>query len=172
MPRGVEGGAIDMETRKRRWIVPAALAAGLVAGGILAGTLTAGAQTGSGSGSGSGSSGSSGGTEATSDDRGPGAGETPLTGETAQRVRAAVLAELPNATIERLETDADGVYEAHVITGNGERAVVKVNADFEVTEVTTCPGGPGRHGPGDGSEDGSGDGSADDGSDTTTATVA
>ena len=39
-----------------------------------------------------------------------------LTGTTAAKVKAAALKKYPNATIERVETDSDGVYEAHIVT--------------------------------------------------------
>jgi uncharacterized membrane protein YkoI len=60
--------------------------------------------------------------------------ETLLTGETAEKVRAAALAEFEGATIERLETDGDGnaAYEAHMIKADGSRVTVYVNRDFEV----------------------------------------
>jgi uncharacterized membrane protein YkoI len=63
--------------------------------------------------------------------------ETPLTGDTAEKVRAAALAELPGATIERVETDADGhaEYEAHVVKADGTRATVYVDEDFDVVSV-------------------------------------
>jgi len=64
---------------------------------------------------------------------GPGAGEEPLTGDTADSVEAAVLEEYPGATIERLETDADGVYEAHITTADGEQVTVEFDDSFAVT---------------------------------------
>jgi hypothetical protein len=48
-------------------------------------------------------------------------------------VTDAVLAEYPDATIERVETDSGGVYEAHIVTVDDERLTVLVNEDFEVT---------------------------------------
>ena len=72
--------------------------------------------------------------------RGPGGpggppNEEPLTGTTADKVRAAALAKLPGATILRLETDDGGVYEAHVRKSDGTEVEVKVNKAFEVTAV-------------------------------------
>jgi hypothetical protein len=61
------------------------------------------------------------------------ADEELLTGDTAEQVTEAVLAEYPDATIERVETDSGGVYEAHVVTTDDERLTVLVNEDFEVT---------------------------------------
>ena len=68
-----------------------------------------------------------------------------LTGETAERVRAAVLAEYPQATIQRVETDDNGVYEAHVVTAAGEWLEVEVGEDFAVTGTEEGHGGPGGH---------------------------
>ncbi|GAA3718427.1 hypothetical protein GCM10022399_38610 [Terrabacter ginsenosidimutans] len=42
-----------------------------------------------------------------------------LTGETAAKVTAAAKAKEPTATIERVETDSDGVYEAHMVRTDG-----------------------------------------------------
>ncbi len=63
-------------------------------------------------------------------------GETPLTGDNATKATAAALAKLPGATVERVETDADGAaYEAHVTTADGSRATVKMDKGFNVTAV-------------------------------------
>lgn len=68
--------------------------------------------------------------------------ETLLTGETAEQVKAAALAKYPGATIQRVETDSDGVYEAHLITADGTRVTAEVGKDFAVTG--TEQGGPGK----------------------------
>jgi len=88
--------------------------------------------------------------------------EKPLTGTTAEKVRAAATAKYPNSTIQRVETDSDGVYEAHIVTADGQQLTVQVGRDFTVTG--TRPGGPGGHrgdhdgdGPGDHDGDGPGD---------------
>jgi hypothetical protein len=75
-----------------------------------------------------------------------------LTGTTASKVRAAALAKYPGATIERVETDSDGVYEAHIVTKSGDHVIVQVGKTFAVTGTQSGgPGGPGgRHGDGDG----------------------
>jgi hypothetical protein len=44
-----------------------------------------------------------------------------------------VLAKYPAATIERTETDSDGVYESHIVTADGEHVIVGVDKDFAVT---------------------------------------
>ena len=81
-------------------------------------------------------------------------GETALEGDVADQVEAAALAEYPGATVLRVETDADGVYEAHLVTADGEHLTVAVDEDFTVTGVEEGggPGGmgdaPGGRGPG------------------------
>ena len=72
------------------------------------------------------------------------AGETPLSGTTAAKVKAAALAKYPGATIDRLETDSDGVYEAHVTTKAGAEVIVQVGKAFTVTGTQTG-GGHGDH---------------------------
>src|SRR6185436_15862045 len=63
--------------------------------------------------------------------------ETPLTGEPLAKVKAAALAEVPNATIVRVETDADGhaAYEAHILKADGKPATVYVDKQFDVVSV-------------------------------------
>jgi hypothetical protein len=63
------------------------------------------------------------------------ADEPLLTGETADKVTAAAKAKEPDATIERVETDSDGVYEAHMVRADGTHITVQVGADFQVTNV-------------------------------------
>ena len=72
--------------------------------------------------------------------------ESLLTGDTAAKVTAAALATYPNATIQRVETDSDGVYEAHVVTAAGDWVIVQVGKDFTVTGAQQ----PGMGGPGGG----------------------
>jgi uncharacterized membrane protein YkoI len=69
------------------------------------------------------------------------ADETLLTGDTAAQVRKAALAKVSGATIERIETDADGnaAYEAHIVKSDGTRATVYVNRSFEVVSVESGP---------------------------------
>jgi hypothetical protein len=62
--------------------------------------------------------------------------EALLTGDTATQVKAAVEANQPGATIERMENDAEGAtYEAHITKADGSDATVKLDASFKVTEV-------------------------------------
>jgi uncharacterized membrane protein YkoI len=67
--------------------------------------------------------------------------ETVLTGDTATSVEAAVKAAYPDATIDRMETDAEGaVYEAHITKADGSDATVKLDANFAVTGTVTGHG--------------------------------
>ncbi len=121
------------------------VASGLVVGGLLAGSLTASAaDTDPGSGGGSSSS-------SRDEWRSQRSDEQLLTGGTADRVRAAVLAKYPGATIQRVESDSDGVYEAHLVTVEGQRLTAEVDRSFAVTGEEQRGHGPGRggHGPRD-----------------------
>ena len=76
--------------------------------------------------------------------------EEALTGDTADKVKAAVEAKYPGATIDRMEKDSHGggVYEAHITKADGTRARIALDADFAVTgEQTGRPGGGMGHGP-------------------------
>jgi hypothetical protein len=75
-------------------------------------------------------------------------GETLLTGTVKDKVTAAAKAKEPGATIERVETDAEGVYEAHMVRADGTPIIVQVNGSFAVTAVQTGGQGGGRGGPG------------------------
>jgi hypothetical protein len=71
-----------------------------------------------------------------------------LSGDTASKVRAAALARYPGATMLRVETDSDGVYEAHLVTTGGQRVTVEVGKDFKVTGLESNHGGmPGAAAP-------------------------
>ncbi len=126
-----------MENRNR---TRRALAAGAVALGLVAGSYgVAAAASGNGSSS----------TDSTTTQPAPSApdpqnpwgaqrsDETPLTGDTLAKVKAAALAEVPDATIVRVETDADGnaAYEAHVVKADGTPATVYVDKQFDVVSV-------------------------------------
>ena len=75
--------------------------------------------------------------------------ETPLTGDAAAQVTAAAQAAVPDGTVVRVETDIDGVYEAHVTKADGTQVIVQVGADYVVTATVAQPQG-GRGGPGNG----------------------
>ena len=125
-----------MENRNR---TRRALAAGAVVLGLVAGSYgVAAAASGNGSSS----------TDSTTTEPAPSApdpqpwgaqrsDETPLTGDTLAKVKAAALAEVPDATIVRVETDADGnaAYEAHVVKADGTPATVYVDKQFDVVSV-------------------------------------
>ncbi len=85
-----------------------------------------------------------------------------LTGDIAAKVTAAAKAKEPTATIERVETDSDGVYEAHMVRADGTHVTVQVDASFTVTAVQEGgPGGSGRPGGSGGPGSRSGDRDAD-----------
>jgi hypothetical protein len=132
----------------KRWGTGAAfVASGLVAGAVLAGSLSANAAT---TDSSTPSTGSSTATQQAPLNPGdPTKSQRPdehlLTGDTAAKVRAAALAKYPGATIQRVETDSDGVYEAHLVTAAGDQVTVEVDKAFKVTG-TEAMGGPGGRG--------------------------
>lgn len=62
--------------------------------------------------------------------------EEVVTGDTATSVEAAVTAAYPDATIERMETDAEGAaYEAHITQADGSDLTVKLDASFAITDT-------------------------------------
>jgi hypothetical protein len=74
--------------------------------------------------------------------------ETPLSGDTASKVRALALAKVPGGTIVRVETDADGnaAYEAHMTKADGTPVTVYVSKSFDVVSVQSgMPGPPNGH---------------------------
>ena len=116
-------------------VLTGALIGATVAGGALGASLvgTAGAQTDS-------STSTSAPAAAPAPNQGPhtanGITETPLTGDTATKVTAAAQAAVPGATVDRVETDAEGAaYEAHMTKSDGSKVTVKVNSDFSVASV-------------------------------------
>jgi hypothetical protein len=119
------------------------VAGGLIAGGVLAGTLSANAATDTTTTTGTDSSTGQSAVDPSQPQR---SDEQLLTGDTKTQVEAAVLAKYPGATIQRTETDSDGVYESHVVTTDGSRLIVQVGSDFAVTG--TDSGGHGGHGGG------------------------
>jgi hypothetical protein len=79
-----------------------------------------------------------------------------LTGDTAAKVTAAAKAKEPNATVERVETDSDGVHEAHMVRADGTHIIVQVDAAFAVTNVEVGAPGMGGHGGRPGGSSGAG----------------
>ena len=123
----------DRRRAWRRWGGAAALvAAGLLAGGVLAGTLTASAASRATSAANlyaatapAAAPGAAPGGGAVDESKSQRPDEHLLTGDTASKVRAAALARYPGATVLRVETDSDGVYEAHLTTASGQRVTVE-----------------------------------------------
>ena len=77
-----------------------------------------------------------------------GAKEVLLTGDTADKVRAAAQAAVPGATIQRVETDAEGSpYEAHMVRSDGTNVTVKVDNNYKVTNIENDGAGFGHGGP-------------------------
>lgn len=70
--------------------------------------------------------------------------ETPLTGETAAKVKAAALEKVPGGTVMRLEKNADGAgpYEAHVRKSDGTHVVVRRQGLQGDTVPPPPPGAP------------------------------
>ena len=123
--------------------VPRAVVAAAVAVGIAAGSYgIANAASGSGSSSSSSSDGYVSQTIAAAPAaHGPWGGQRPdetlLTGDAASKVEAAALAKVPNGTVVRVETDADGnaAYEAHMTKADGSPVTVYVDKQFSVISV-------------------------------------
>ncbi len=90
------------------------------------------------------------------------AASEPLTGATADSVKAAVLAKYPGATVDSMEKETHGtsIYEAHITKADGTKAHVLLNSSFAVTGEHAAPtkgsssdqagnrgrGGHGKHG--------------------------
>jgi hypothetical protein len=130
-----------MDTRQRtmRIVVASALALGVAGGSYGVASAASGSSSGSGALP----------TVAAQAGRPQGWGqqrsdETLLTGETASKVRAAAVAKEPNATVSRVETDADGhaAYEVHMVRSDGTLVTVYVDKQFEVVGVETGMAGP------------------------------
>ena len=75
---------------------------------------------------------------------GRGAGEKALTGDTKDKVEAAVLAKYAGATIVRTETNGDSSapYESHIKTSAGKELEVLVSKDFKVVDAREHPARP------------------------------
>ena len=135
--------ANDTRGRWRRYTTGAALAiGGLTVGGILAFGASANAADTAPSASSSAAAGQGqpGDRDESKSQR---SDEKLLTGDDATKARAAALAKYPGATIQRVETDSDGVYEAHLTTTDGQRVTVEMDKNFVVTGNEQGGGGPG-----------------------------
>ena len=75
---------------------------------------------------------------------GRGPGETALTGDTKDKVEAAVLAKYAGATIVRTKTNGDSSapYESHIKTSAGKELEVLVSKDFKVLDAREHPARP------------------------------
>jgi hypothetical protein len=131
------------EGRLQKTVLIGALAAGLAAGSY---GIANAASNDSGSRSSSATTAARPTTPAPPGQGGPGGGqpwggrrsdETLLTGDTASKVEAAAKAKVPDGTIVRVETDADGhaKYEAHMTEADGTPVTVYVGEDFAVVSV-------------------------------------
>ena len=140
-----------MDKHERRWL-PSRLAviAAIVAGVAVGSYGIASAASGSGSGSSSSSAAPSRSAAAPNAQRpwGPQrSDETPLTGDALAKVTALAKAKVPDGTIVRVETDADGkaAYEAHMVKADGTPVTVYVDKAFNVVSVQSGrPGAPAR----------------------------
>ena len=125
-----------MDSHRRRWSLERTIVVGAIAFGVAAGSYgIASAANGSGSSSGSGSAAAA---PSAAHPWGPQrSDETPLTGDTAAKVRELALAKVPGGTIVRVETDADGnaAYEAHMIRSDGSPVTVYVSKELQVVSV-------------------------------------
>src|SRR4051794_18816836 len=149
--------------RHRGWIASGALVGtGLLAGAILAGTVSANAADGASSASAMPAAATA--TESTpsnSESDGPGHGwwgwwhgdgdgdgGASVSDDTAAKVKDAVLAQYPNATIRWIRSDSDGGYHAYVDTADGKDLDVQLNDAFAITGTDDLPDadGPGRGG--------------------------
>jgi hypothetical protein len=131
--------------RTTRVVTVAALALGVAAGSF--GIANAASGSGSTSSSGSDSALAAAAAQSAAQPQGWGqqrSDETPLTGATESKVRAAAVAKEPGATVSRVETDADGhaAYEVHMVRSDGTLVTVYVDKQFNVVDVET--GMPGR----------------------------
>jgi hypothetical protein len=133
----------------RKAVIGAALAGTTLMGGalgaaLLNGTATAASSTSTTAPAASSASPSNGGAPADPSLGGHvganGTREELLTGDTAEKVKAAALAAVPGGTIERVETDAEGSpYEAHMTKADGTHVTVKVDSNFTVTSTEDGP---------------------------------
>ena len=127
-----------MDSHRRRWSLERTVVVGAIAVGVAAGSYGVASAA---SGSSSGLSSQSGSAAAAPSARQPWGpqrtDETPLTGDTAAKVRELALATVPGATIVRVETDADGnaAYEAHMVRSDGSPVTVYVSKQLEVVSV-------------------------------------
>jgi uncharacterized surface anchored protein len=135
--------------KKKTALLASAGVAGLLAGGVLMGTMSATAADGTVTTPNSASSSESGTPPAAGNGSGNGntdptkpmrSDEELLTGTTLAKVTAAVKAKYPDATFQRVETDSDGVYEAHLLV-DGKPVTVEVDKSLAITGTEAAPTG-------------------------------
>jgi len=136
-------------SRRRGWIASSTLVgAGLLAGAILAGTLSANAATGGGGGGSSvlAAASSTGSTDSGQGWHGwrDGDHEDQVSDDAAAKVKDAVLAAYPGATIRWIRSDADGGYDAYIDTADGKDLAVRLDDAFAVTGTEDLPDADGR----------------------------
>ena len=127
-------------TRIPKAVVVAAVAVGIAAGSYGVASAANGSASGSSSASGSAAQTIAAAPSAPNPQNpwgGQRSDETLLTGDAASKVEALARAKVPNGTIVRVETDADGnaAYEAHMTKADGTPVTVYVNKQFEVVSV-------------------------------------
>ena len=121
----------------RRWMAAGAVGA-LLVGGVAVGAYAVGAAADSGDGGRGDRSGASGdrhGDGGRDADRDQGRDEVALTGDVLASVEESVEQAYPGSTIDRAETDSDGVYEAHITTADGDEVTVELDESFVVTGI-------------------------------------
>src|SRR4051794_26767614 len=138
-----------MDSKHKRWslertVVIAALAVGVAAGSYGVASAASGSSSGSNAGSGPGSSFTAAAPSARQPWGRQRSDETPLTGDTAAKVRQLALAKVPGGTIARVERDADGnaAYEAHMTKADGTPVTVYVSKALDVVSVQSGMPGP------------------------------
>jgi len=125
-----------MDSHRRRWSLERTVVVGAIALGVAGGSY--GVASAANGGSSSSSSDSAAAAPSAAHPWGSQrSDETPLTGDTAAKVRELALAKVPGGTIVRVETDADGhaPYEAHLVKADGTPATVYVSKQLEVGSV-------------------------------------
>lgn len=80
-----------------------------------------------------------------------GTAERELTGATASKVKAAVLAKVPGATVERMSAEdaaesTGAAYEAHLTRSDGTHAEALLDKNFKVISTRSAPAGKGHFG--------------------------
>src|SRR5205823_4858962 len=78
-----------------------------------------------------------------------GTGETALTGDVADKAKAAAEKAVPGGTVDSATTETDGngaVYEVHVTKADGSHVTVLEDQNFTVLSIESCDHHGGRRG--------------------------